>query len=134
MSSFDCRQDSRSFTDTQRESPSYKSHGHVYTGGSGIGHIAEATIEVGHPDWGATDRPHVLHRRASLGVLFTHQRSQVDRGPKLARAGRGIGREVDARANNLVSALRRNPDWLEESLTNWDGILEAPLAIKLPRL
>ena len=42
--------------------------------------------------------------------------------------------ELDARANSPVSALRRNPDWLEKGIMNWHAILEAPLGEKFPRL
>ena len=42
--------------------------------------------------------------------------------------------ELDARANSPVSALRRNPDWLEKGIMNWHAILEAPLGEKFSRL
>ena len=42
--------------------------------------------------------------------------------------------ELDARANNPVSALRRNPDWLEKGLMNWHAIMETPLGNKFARL
>lgn len=42
--------------------------------------------------------------------------------------------ELDGRANSPVSALRRNPDWLEKGIMNWHAILEAPLGKKFARL
>ena len=42
--------------------------------------------------------------------------------------------ELDARANNPVSALRRNPDWLEKGVMNWHAILEAPLGAEFEPL
>ncbi|MDH3445163.1 MAG: hypothetical protein OEN50_14645, partial [Deltaproteobacteria bacterium] len=42
--------------------------------------------------------------------------------------------ELDARANNATSALRRNPDWLDKGLMNFHAIMETPKGIKYPRL
>jgi tripartite-type tricarboxylate transporter receptor subunit TctC len=42
--------------------------------------------------------------------------------------------ELDARANNATSALRRNPDWLDKGLMNFHAIMETPLGDKHPRL
>jgi tripartite-type tricarboxylate transporter receptor subunit TctC len=42
--------------------------------------------------------------------------------------------ELDARANNATSVLRRNPDWLEKGLMNFHAIMETPLGDKHPRL
>jgi tripartite-type tricarboxylate transporter receptor subunit TctC len=42
--------------------------------------------------------------------------------------------ELDARANNAVSVLRRNPDWLDKGLMNFHAIMETPLGDKHPRL
>jgi len=42
--------------------------------------------------------------------------------------------ELDARANNATSVLRRNPDWLDKGLMNFHAIMEAPLGDKHPRL
>jgi tripartite-type tricarboxylate transporter receptor subunit TctC len=41
--------------------------------------------------------------------------------------------ELDARANNAVSVLRRNPDWLDKGLMNFHAIMETPLGDKHPR-
>jgi tripartite-type tricarboxylate transporter receptor subunit TctC len=42
--------------------------------------------------------------------------------------------ELDARANNATSVLRRNPDWLEKGIMNFHAIMETPLGDKHPRL
>ncbi len=42
--------------------------------------------------------------------------------------------ELDARANNASSVLRRNPDWLEKGLMDFHAILEVPKGTKHPRL
>jgi tripartite-type tricarboxylate transporter receptor subunit TctC len=42
--------------------------------------------------------------------------------------------ELDGRANSPTSALRRNPEWLENGIMNWHAILEAPKGAKFPRL
>lgn len=42
--------------------------------------------------------------------------------------------EVDARANSAVSALRRNPEWLDKKIMNFHAIMEIPKGIKHPRL
>jgi tripartite-type tricarboxylate transporter receptor subunit TctC len=42
--------------------------------------------------------------------------------------------ELDARANNATSVLRRNPDWLDKGLMNFHAIMETPLGDKHPRL
>lgn len=42
--------------------------------------------------------------------------------------------EVDARANNATSVLRRNPDWLEKGLMDFHAILAVPKEDKHPRL
>lgn len=42
--------------------------------------------------------------------------------------------ELDARANNATSVLRRHPDWLEKGLMNFHAIMETPLGDKHPRL
>ncbi len=42
--------------------------------------------------------------------------------------------EVDARANAAVSALRRNPEWLEKKIMHFHAIMEIPKGIKHPRL
>jgi len=42
--------------------------------------------------------------------------------------------ELDARANNASSVLRRNPDWLEKGAMNFHAIMEVPLGDKHPRL
>lgn len=42
--------------------------------------------------------------------------------------------ELDGRANNATSVLRRNPDWLEKGLMNFHAIMETPLGDKHPRL
>ena len=41
--------------------------------------------------------------------------------------------EVDARANNAASVLRRNPDWVEKGLMDFHAILEVPKGDKHPR-
>jgi tripartite-type tricarboxylate transporter receptor subunit TctC len=41
--------------------------------------------------------------------------------------------ELDARANNATSVLRRNPDWLEKGLMDFHTILEIPKGDKYPR-
>ncbi|MGH7928837.1 MAG: Bug family tripartite tricarboxylate transporter substrate binding protein [Candidatus Binatia bacterium] len=45
-----------------------------------------------------------------------------------------IAGELDARANNATSVLRRNPDWLDKGLMNFHAIMETPLGDKHPRL
>jgi tripartite-type tricarboxylate transporter receptor subunit TctC len=45
-----------------------------------------------------------------------------------------IAGELDARANNATSALRRNPDWFDKGLMNFHAIMETPLGDKHPRL
>jgi tripartite-type tricarboxylate transporter receptor subunit TctC len=42
--------------------------------------------------------------------------------------------EVDARANNATSVLRRNPDWLEKGLMDFHAIMAVPKEDKHPRL
>lgn len=42
--------------------------------------------------------------------------------------------ELDARANNATSVLRRNPDWLNKGLMNFHAIMETPKGEKHPRL
>src|ERR671919_402708 len=42
--------------------------------------------------------------------------------------------ELDARANNATSVLRRNPDWLDKGLMNFHAIMETPKCEKHPRL
>lgn len=42
--------------------------------------------------------------------------------------------ELDARANNASSVLRRNPDWLDKGVMNFHAIMEVPLGDKHPRL
>ena len=42
--------------------------------------------------------------------------------------------ELDARANNATSVLRRNPDWLDKGLMNFHAIMEVPKGDKHPRL
>jgi tripartite-type tricarboxylate transporter receptor subunit TctC len=42
--------------------------------------------------------------------------------------------ELDARANNASSVLRRNPDWLDKGEMNFHAILEVPKSAKHPRL
>ena len=42
--------------------------------------------------------------------------------------------ELDSRANNASSVLRRNPDWLDKGLMNFHAILEVPKGDKHPRL
>lgn len=45
-----------------------------------------------------------------------------------------VSGELDARANNATSVLRRHPDWLEKGLMNFHAIMETPLGEKHPRL
>jgi tripartite-type tricarboxylate transporter receptor subunit TctC len=42
--------------------------------------------------------------------------------------------ELDSRANNATSVLRRNPDWLDKGIMNFHAIMEVPLGDKHPRL
>ena len=42
--------------------------------------------------------------------------------------------ELDARANNATSVLRRNPDWFDKGIMNFHAIMETPLGDKHPRL
>jgi tripartite-type tricarboxylate transporter receptor subunit TctC len=42
--------------------------------------------------------------------------------------------ELDARANNASSVLRRNPDWLDKGVMNFHAILEVPKGAKHPKL
>jgi len=42
--------------------------------------------------------------------------------------------ELDARANNAASVLRRNPDWLDKGLMNFHAIMEVPKGDKHERL
>jgi len=42
--------------------------------------------------------------------------------------------ELDGRANNATSVLRRNPDWLDKGLMNFHAIMETPVGEKHPRL
>lgn len=42
--------------------------------------------------------------------------------------------ELDGRANNATSVLRRNPDWLDKGLMNFHAIMETPKGDKHPRL
>src|SRR5262245_41006325 len=42
--------------------------------------------------------------------------------------------EIDARANNASSVLRRNPDWLDKGVMNFHAIMEIPKGEKHPRL
>jgi len=45
-----------------------------------------------------------------------------------------VNGELDARANNAASVLRRNSDWFEKGLMNFHSIMEVPLGDKHPRL
>jgi hypothetical protein len=45
-----------------------------------------------------------------------------------------VSGELDARANNATSVLRRNPDWLDKGVMNFHAILETPKGEKHPRL
>lgn len=45
-----------------------------------------------------------------------------------------IAGELDARANNATSVLRRNPDWLDKGIMNFHAIMEVPLGDKHPKL
>jgi tripartite-type tricarboxylate transporter receptor subunit TctC len=45
-----------------------------------------------------------------------------------------LARELDGRANNATSVLRRNPDWLDKGLMNFHAIMETPKGQKHPRL
>jgi tripartite-type tricarboxylate transporter receptor subunit TctC len=42
--------------------------------------------------------------------------------------------ELDARANNASSVLRRNPDWLDKKIMNFHSIMEVPLGEKHEKL
>jgi tripartite-type tricarboxylate transporter receptor subunit TctC len=42
--------------------------------------------------------------------------------------------ELDARVNTPISALRRNPEWLDKGIMHWHAIIESPLGNKFPRL
>jgi tripartite-type tricarboxylate transporter receptor subunit TctC len=42
--------------------------------------------------------------------------------------------ELDSRANNASSVLRRNPDWLDKGIMNFHAIMEVPKGDKHPRL
>jgi hypothetical protein len=42
--------------------------------------------------------------------------------------------ELDARANNATSVLRRNPDWLSKGMMNFHAIMETPKGEKHPQL
>lgn len=42
--------------------------------------------------------------------------------------------ELDSRANNASSVLRRNPEWLDKGLMNFHAIMEVPKGDKHPRL
>jgi tripartite-type tricarboxylate transporter receptor subunit TctC len=44
-----------------------------------------------------------------------------------------VAGELDARANNATSVLRRNPDWLDKGVMNFHAILETPKGEKHPR-
>jgi tripartite-type tricarboxylate transporter receptor subunit TctC len=44
-----------------------------------------------------------------------------------------VAGELDGRANNAVSVLRRNPDWLDKGIMNFHAIMETPLGDKHPR-
>ena len=44
-----------------------------------------------------------------------------------------VAGELDARANNATSVLRRNPDWLDKGIMNFHAIMETPLGDKHPR-
>jgi tripartite-type tricarboxylate transporter receptor subunit TctC len=45
-----------------------------------------------------------------------------------------VSGELDARANNATSVLRRNPDWFEKKLMNFHAIMEVPKCDKHARL
>jgi tripartite-type tricarboxylate transporter receptor subunit TctC len=45
-----------------------------------------------------------------------------------------VSGELDARANNAASVLRRNPDWLDKGLMNFHAIMEVPKGDKHERL
>ena len=45
-----------------------------------------------------------------------------------------VSGELDARANNATSVLRRNSDWLDKGLMNFHAIMETPKGDKHPRL
>jgi hypothetical protein len=42
--------------------------------------------------------------------------------------------ELDARANNAISVLRRNPEWLDKKLMNFHSVVEVPKGESHPRL
>jgi len=45
-----------------------------------------------------------------------------------------VNGELDARANAVVSVLRRNPEWLDKGVMNFHAIMEIPKGDKHPRL
>lgn len=45
-----------------------------------------------------------------------------------------VSGELDARANNVTSVLRRNPDWFTKGLMNFHAIMETPKGDKHPVL
>jgi len=42
--------------------------------------------------------------------------------------------ELDSRANNAISVMRRNPDWLDKKLMNFHSVVEVPKGERHPRL
>ncbi len=42
--------------------------------------------------------------------------------------------ELDARSNTPISALRRNPEWLEQGIMHWHAIMDFPYGKKFERL
>ena len=42
--------------------------------------------------------------------------------------------ELDGRANNASSVLRRNPEWFDKGLMNFHAIMEVPKGVKHPNL
>jgi tripartite-type tricarboxylate transporter receptor subunit TctC len=116
--------------------PESENHAIIYTRADlGLDNLEKLRAKAGIRIGGQT----VGHTSYVAGRLFAHLMDLKD--PKFVVGYTSpevdvalMNGEVDARANSAVSALRRNPEWLEKRLMHFHAIMEIPKGVKHPRL
>jgi len=116
--------------------PEHENHAIIYTRSDlGLDNLEKLKAKPGIRIGGQT----VGHTSYVAGRLFAHFLDLKD--PKFVVGYTApevdvalMNGEVDARANAAVSALRRNPEWLDKKVMNFHAIMEIPKGIKHPRL
>lgn len=116
--------------------PEHENHAIIYTRSDlGLDNLDKLKAKPGIRIGGQT----VGHTSYVAGRLFAHFLDLKD--PKFVVGYTApevdvalMNGEVDARANAAVSALRRNPEWLDKKVMNFHAIMEIPKGIKHPRL